>query len=261
MHFMHSRIPGNKTQVHTPLGNRVAENERDVIRIENEVIEEMQKRLGRPPTKAEMVSGPRPKDDRTFEEKVERKEWKPKRPAPDAMESLADSLVTKTEKPALAMGRMERMAQDAKMISQRNRNNSESEAQQKEKMRRLSPDLKKIDAAIAEENWRTENGSQRIVDLWEMAREQLVSGADATEMRRLRDEATRLTMERAKVETAHNHARLHALQQEMASIRDGSQLGNVGESDPVRYRAEQLMAEGSDSTSAWTTARAEATQE
>ena len=39
---------------------------------------------------------------------------------------------------------------------------------------------------------------------------------------------------------------------------DASRLGNVGESDPVRYRAEQLMAEGADSTSAWTTARAEA---
>jgi hypothetical protein len=258
MHFVTSRIPGNKTQVNTPFGYRIAESERDLLRIELEVIEEMTRRLGRQPTKAEMVSGPKPADDRTLEQKMERDSWRPKQTdTPDAMDALADQLETKTEKPNLSMSRMERMAADARRIAERNRGNDQADAKQAEKLNRLKHDIQKIDDVIQAENWRTERGSQRIVDLMTMLREQLVNGNDASETRRLRGEATRLLAERAKQESAANRAAIQALETQIKSIRDGSQLGNVGEEDPVRFRAEQLMAEGADSTSAWTQARAE----
>lgn len=258
MAFPTSRTPGNKTQVHTPLGNRIAETERDIPRITSEVIEEMSRKLGRPPTKGEMYSGPKAADNRTIQEKMEREAWKPKRPATDAMDSLADSLEDQSDEPDYqGLTLRQRLAADARRIAERNRGTSESDTQKSEKLRRLKHDLQKIDNAISEENWRAERGSQRVVDLLEMTREQLTEGSDPQETRRLRGEVTRLLSERAKVEDLAKREAVRVLQAEIASIRDGSQLGSVGEADPVRYRAEQLMAEGADPTSAWSTARSE----
>jgi hypothetical protein len=258
MKFPTCQVPGGRREVITPLGRKVYETERELHEIEEQTIDEMTRRLSRPPTKAEMVSGPKPADDRTFHQKMERNEWQPKRPPIDPMTRLADSLEAGTTPPDYkGMSLQQRLAADARAIAERNQGNTETDSQRAEKLKRLAGDLRKIDAAIDAENWRAERGSQRVVDLLDMLRIQLVDGSDATETRRLRGELTNLLGERAKQESTASRAAIAALEQQIASIRDGSQLGNLGESDPVRYRAEQLMAEGADSTSAWTTARGE----
>lgn len=254
-----SPTPGGRINVHLPWGTKVADNSDHADRICNEADADFERRIGRPPTKQERLYGPKAADDRTPEQVAERKAWKPKRPAPDAMTALADSLEAGTDEPNYSgLTLRQRLAADARRISERNHSNAEADSQQAEKLKRLTPDLKKIDDAITAENWRCERGSQRIVDLLECLRSQLENGSDATETRRLRGEVQQLLSERAEREGAASRAAIQALESQIKSIRDGSQLGNVGESDPVRYRAEQLMAEGADSTSAWTQARAEA---
>lgn len=254
-----SPAPGGRIQVNIPWGAKVADNSDHADRICMEADAEFERRTRRPPSKQERLYGPKAADDRTPEQVAERKAWRPKRPQPDAMTALADSLESGTDQPDYrGLTLRQRLAADARRISERNQSDAETDSQQAEKLNRLKHDLKKIDDAITAENWRTENGSQRVVDLLECLRSQLVDGSDAQETRRLRGEVQQLLAERAKQESAAQRAAIAALEQQIATVRDGSQLGNVGESDPIRYRAEQLMAEGADSTSAWTTARAEA---
>ncbi|MCO6043088.1 hypothetical protein NG895_04150 [Aeoliella sp. ICT_H6.2] len=259
--FMRTTKNG-KTILKTPLGDFEVESEAEATLKSNEIFDEMTHRLKREPTKAELISGPVAADDRTPAQKMEFDAWKPKRPESPKLLKMADELDGGESKPDYTgMTRNQRLAADMRAAHAREVEEADKAAQHAEKLRRLKPDLKKIDDAIEAENWRAENGSRRIVDLLYMTRSQLVDGSDAAETRRLRSEVQTLITERAKVEQAHNLKAIAELEAQIASIRDGSHLGNLGETDPVKYRAEQLMAEGRDPTGAWTQARAEAAEQ
>lgn len=258
--FNATQIPGGRLEISTPLGKRVAEGERDADRICAEIESEMEKRLGRPPTRDECLYTPRPKDDRTPEQVAERKAWRPKRPTVDRLDVMADQLEPPNDPYYSVKDRNKRLATGLRGIAQRNRDTADADNHQQERLKRLAPDLKIIDGLIDEENWRCDRGSRRVTDLCEMWREQLVSGSDATESRRLRQEVMQLLGERETQERAANEAARAALLAELAKIPDSRKLATVGEDDPVRYRANQLMADGADPTSAWTQARSEAEQ-
>lgn len=255
--FSATQIPGGRLQIDTPLGKRVAEGERDADRICQEIESEMTRLLGRPPTRNECLYGPKPADDRTPEQVAERKAWRPKRPPVDRLDAMADQLVVPNDPYYSTTDRNTRLAVGLRGIAQRGRDNAEQDSRQAEKMKRLAPDLKVIDGLINDENWRCDRGSRRVTDLCEMWREQLVSGSDAVESRRLRQQVMQLVGERETQERAANEAARTALLAELAKIPDSRKLATVGEDDPVRYRANELMEGGADPTSAWTQARAE----
>lgn len=252
-------INNNQKVAFTPLGEKPYQDERELRSIEQSVEAEMAKRLKRAPTTQELRFGPKANDDRTPEQVAERKAWKPKRPAPDPLEVMADKLEPPNDPYYSVADRNKRLATGLRGIAERNRSTVEDSAKQQDKLARLKHDLAKIDNAIEAEHWRAERGSARLVDVLSMLREQLVDGSDSAETKRLRAEYQRLTSERAKAENATYEAE-KAEWLANAPVPPAN-LATVGEEDPIRYRANELMSQGSDPTSAWTQARSEAEQE
>lgn len=252
--FMTTPAPGGHVNVHGPWGIVVAENNKDVPRVANKLIEKMTEKLGRPPTADEAQRGPRANDDRTSDQKMQFENFKPKRTDnPHPMDALANSLDEPEQPDYSGMSLRQRLAADARRMAERDRDADESNDK---KLKRLEPQLKQIDKAIDAENWRAERGSQRAVDILKMLKQQLVDGNDPTETKRLKNEAQEFLNSRAENERSAQQAAIAMHEQAIAKIQDGSAI----EVDPIKYRAEQLMAEGRDPTSAYATAKLEASE-
>lgn len=239
MQFLTSHSPGGRIVIHTPLGDKTADRERDVPIIENRVIEEMTERLGRPPTKAELFSGPKPADNRTFTEKMEFDSWRPKKSEPHPMDALADSL-SEPDKPNYSgMTRNERLAADARNMAERDRQAVESDKAMKAKLQRLRPQLVDIETHLNAEEWRAERGSQRIHDLLTMLKRQLIEGDDPTEVKRLRSEVNNLLKERSRVETLRQVTLRDALEAEIKRIEKAGVL--LADDESVESIAEEIV--------------------
>lgn len=97
--FPTSPAPGNRINVHLPWGNKIADNSDDADRIASNAYFHMKERLGREPTRDECLSGPKPADNRSIAERMERDAFKPKKnDNPHPMDRLADSLPVAEQK-------------------------------------------------------------------------------------------------------------------------------------------------------------------
>ena len=228
--FMRSPAPGGRVNLHTPLGLRTA-HAQDADRVAQEVLLQMEKRLGRWPTVEEAQSGPRPSEDRTLEQRQARHDFKPKQTAlVHPMQQLADELRESVSDVSEYRGlnMRERLALDAEKIVTRDAEQSVERKDESTRLAKLKPQLDRIDALIEAERWKAERGSMAMLDILEMYREQLVVPNADPEAVASRRKALKLALdERATAEKSARQAKMEALTRQIQAIRGGEDFSEV----------------------------------
>lgn len=229
--FFTNRAPGGRIEIQSPLGPRMAESPADVPRVANLIIEELTKKLGRPPTHQECSSGPTLADDRTREQREARQNFKPKLKQTDhKLQGLVDSLQTNTD-PTKGMSRNERLAYDAQKIIDRETTVSPEEQKRAAHLKAIKPQLEKLESLIEDEMW-SPTGSQRMLDCLEMTREQLLEPeGDPEAYSRHMDGLKIMYDQRAEQQRVVNSAKVQQAQAILNSVKSGSDI--FGEPEPA----------------------------
>lgn len=230
--FLVIQVPGGKKQVTVPgIGKFIAENDSDIYRIGSEGIDKMTERLGRPPTINEALYGPMPRDDRDMNFKMRRETFKPRKVESHPMQKLADSLRegegVSDEYRGLSL--KQRLALDCEKAVERDSVNAAASEVASEKMKRIEPELKRIDEQIQNEKWRTANGSQKVVDLCEMLRINLTEGGDPATSKILRAEIKEFLDARDSEERTRKQAIIESMNREIARLKGGSAFSEESE--------------------------------